>query len=67
MVTWNSGRADGAVYVATNAEPENLFGQGPTGSSEAPWIQPDAKYEFRLYSDKSRAELLTRLTVTAGK
>ena len=66
-VTWNSGRADGAVYVVTNAEPENLFAQGATGSSEAPWIQPDAKYEFRLYSDKSRAELLRRLTVTAAK
>jgi hypothetical protein len=67
-ITWSSGQsAAAAVYVSESGGEESLFAEGPEGSSPAPWIQAGLSYEFRLYRDKSRKELLARLTVTGRK
>ena len=67
-ITWNAAERPGAaVYVATDGGPETLFARGPSGSSPAAWVQAGPTYDFRLYSDTSRTELLSRLVVTGTK
>ena len=67
-ITWNAGpHPEAAVFVVSDDAPENLFATGSEGSSEAPWIQPGKRYEFRLYSNKDKATLLQRVTVSGSK
>ncbi|CAA9242807.1 MAG: hypothetical protein AVDCRST_MAG42-2113 [uncultured Chthoniobacterales bacterium] len=70
-IAWEAGAAganpDAAVYVVTDGGAEALFAKEPKGSSEAPWIQADHTYEFRLYNNAERQQLLARLNVTATK
>lgn len=67
-ITWNAGNhPEAAVYVTSEDAGESLFASGSQGSSEAPWIQPGKRYEFRLYSKGDKAQLLQQLTVTAGQ
>ncbi len=67
-IAWNSGgKASAAVYVSIDGGEEKLFGTAPEGTSEAPWIQPDMTYEFRLYASVERKELLGRLSVAHAK
>ena len=68
MIAWDAGaNPEAAVYVVTDGGAEALFGKGSKGSSEAPWIQADHSYEFRLYSNTERQQMLSRLKVTATK
>ena len=67
-ITWSTGgRPTAAVYVSTDGAAEALFAEGSEGSSEAPWIKAGPTYEFRMYSDTTRVELLAKLTLTASK
>ena len=67
-ITWNAGdHPDATVYVATDGASEALFAQGLQGSSEAPWIQAGPTYEFRLYNNADRQQLLSKVTVTGTK
>ena len=70
-IAWEAGpegaNPDAAVYVVTDGGEEALFAKGSKGSSEAPWIQADHIYEFRLYNNAERQQLLARLNVTATK
>ena len=63
-ITWNTGRADGGeVYVSVNGGPEQLFAAGTAGAAAAPWISPDATYDFRLYAGSNHSQLLASITV----
>jgi hypothetical protein len=55
----------GQVYVSQDGKQEALFAEGAEGSQEAPWIQPNATYEFRLYAGTERATLLDKVKVKA--
>src|SRR6266851_4911088 len=63
-ISWNTGQpVDGQVYVSENGGSETLFSSGPTGSQDAPWIQPDHRYEFRLYMGTTHDQRLATLTI----
>jgi hypothetical protein len=67
-IAWDAGaNPDAAVYVVTDGGAEALFAKGAKGSSEAPWIQADHTYEFRLYANAERQPMLSRLSVRATK
>jgi hypothetical protein len=67
-IAWDAGsNPEAAVYVVTDGAPEALFAKGAKGSSEAPWIQAGHTYEFRLYGNADRQQVLARLSVTATK
>jgi hypothetical protein len=51
------------VYVSEDGQPEKLFASGSTGRQDAPWIRPDASYEFRLYAGTGHSERLAAATV----
>jgi hypothetical protein len=63
-ITWNTGDAPGQVYVIANGEEEKLFGEGVTGSSDAPWISGGGSYVFNLYAGKEHSKLLGTVKVT---
>ena len=67
IVSWSCRHADAAVYVAADGGGEKLFAQGSADSVEAPWIQAASTYEFRLYSNTTRKQLLARVIVTGTK
>jgi len=63
-ISWSTGQpVDGQVYVSENGEPEKLFSSGSNGSQDAPWIQPDHRYEFRLYARTTHDQVLAAVTV----
>ena len=53
----------GNVFVSEAGAEEKPFTSGPTGSSDAPWIQIGVNYEFRLYNS-DHTKLLAKVTVT---
>jgi hypothetical protein len=61
-IKWHSGTSTGAVYVD-----DALFGEGPDGSQDAPWIDLSSKTVFVLYSDQDRKTVLARVTVAGSK
>ncbi|HYU18952.1 MAG TPA: YfhO family protein [Chloroflexota bacterium] len=63
-VEWKT--PDGSVaqiWVAKDDEPEELFSGGAGGSKVAPWIEPGARYEFRLYAGEEHTTVLDSVTV----
>lgn len=67
-ITWTSGgRTAAAIYVSADGSEEKLFAEGSEGSSEAAWIQPGATYEFRLYANADRKDVLARVQVAQAK
>lgn len=56
----------GQVYVDGGGINDTLFAQGASGSQIAPWIQPDARYVFTLYSGTEHKVPLASVTVTRG-
>jgi glycosyltransferase involved in cell wall biosynthesis len=57
-IDWNTrDRSHAALFVARGQGQEQLFDQGPSGHSEAPWIEAGIPYRFRLFSDIHRAAL----------
>jgi hypothetical protein len=66
-ISWNTGDGSpGSVYVSVDNGPEELFADGSMGSSDAGWIKPNVKYEFRLYSKASPRILLASVQVTGN-
>lgn len=65
-ITWNT--SDGSftrVYVSRDGSPaEVLFGEGPSGSQDAPWILSGSTYKFRLYQGSARSVVLAEVTVS---
>lgn len=63
-ISWHTGdNTDGQVYVTENGSPERLFGRGPDGSSEAPWIGNGSTYVFRLYATDASRRVLASVEV----
>ncbi|MBA2269493.1 MAG: hypothetical protein H0W20_02715 [Chthoniobacterales bacterium] len=63
-IIWDTATpAAGEIYVF-DGKNEKLFGRGPKGSAEAPWIASGANFEFRLYSGTDRKDILAQVTVT---
>jgi hypothetical protein len=66
-ISWNTGDGSpGSVYVSFDNGPEELFADGSMGSSDARWIKPNVKYEFRLYSKASPRIMLASVQVTGN-
>jgi hypothetical protein len=66
-ISWNTGDGSkGLVYLSTDGGSERLFGEGEEGSMEAPWIEADKVYEFRLCRGTQRTRLAT-VTVTRSE
>lgn len=70
-ISWDTGTDMGAVviYVATDKDLEAPFSGGrKVGSAEAPWIQADEHYDFRLYvGTGTNRKLIDHVTVTREK
>jgi len=63
-IKWTTGDGTtGNVFVSETGAEEKPFTSGPTGSSDAPWIQIGVNYEFRLYNS-DHTKLLAKVTVT---
>ena len=63
-ICWNTGNGrDGYLYVRTHGREDVLFARGSGGSQDAPWIAPSLAYEFRLYGDATRTDLLASVVV----
>jgi hypothetical protein len=61
-INWNTGGSSGGqVYVSVDSGPENLFGQGASGSQNAP-IVPGRTYVFRLYDGTAHTTVLAEIT-----
>jgi FkbM family methyltransferase len=67
VVHWDTGRPSGEVSISVNGDEERLFFRSPKGSRGAPWINAWGTYEFRLYADANRTELLDQVLVTRRK
>jgi FkbM family methyltransferase len=67
MVHWDTRSATGEVSISVNGDEERLFFRSPKGSRSAPWINAWGTYEFRLYVDSGRSELLDQVSVTRRK
>ena len=66
-ITWGTkGGEMYQVYLSVDGGAEKLFATGTSGSQEAPWITPDATYQFRLYAGTEHSQLLGAVTVTQG-
>ena len=55
---WNTGTGAGEVTVTDVAGEEHVFAGTPSGEVEAPWIQPNLRYIFRLYTTSPDRSLL---------
>ena len=63
-IKWTTGDGTtGNVFVSETGAEEKPFSSGPTGSTDAPWIQIGVNYEFRLYNS-DHTKLLAKVTVT---
>jgi hypothetical protein len=63
-ISWSTGDgSNGLVYMAMDGGSERLFAEGTQGSVEAPWIEADKTYEFRLCKGTLGRRLAT-VTVT---
>lgn len=61
-ITWNTGgTATGQVYASVDGGPENLFGQGVSGSQTAP-VTTGRTYVFRLYDGTSHTTVRAEIT-----
>jgi hypothetical protein len=66
-ISWATGDGgQGQVWVAVNGGAESLFGQGATGSQDAPWITCGNSFRFRLYAGTSHSILLDEVIVTGS-
>lgn len=68
IISWDTG--DGRpgqvyLYVPRPGAVEQLFAAGAHGTRPAPWIDPHATYEFRLYAGEQRTTRLATIEVTA--
>jgi hypothetical protein len=68
-ITWNTGNGAAAeVTVQDSSGPENVFGQGPTGTQAAPWIAPAPhQYTFRLYDTTKSPRQMVGSVVVKGE
>jgi len=67
-VKWSTGDAlAGQVYVLVDGSGETLFAAAADGQMEAPWIQTDHVYEFRLFAGTEHTKLLAQTQVTRAK
>ena len=64
-INWNVNEGTGQVYLSIDGGKEELF-SGHTGA-EAPWIEEDHTYEFRLYAGEDHKTVLGTAKVTRGK
>jgi hypothetical protein len=65
VITWDTKtEAAGDLCVRVNRSGDTFVGRGATGKIRIDWIQFDSNYEFRLYADKKRRKLLSKLDVT---
>ena len=65
-ISWTTGGLPvGQVWVSQDGGHETLFGVGATGSQEAGWINAGTLYDFRLYGDAERLNLLDTVTVSS--
>lgn len=66
-IVWSTGSGErGEVRLAEVGRAETIFAVGATGAEEAPWIRSGRMYEFRLYGDGDRRELLAAVTVVGS-
>ena len=66
-ISWTTADVGpGEIYVAVGDEPEKLFASGVSGSQQAPWIGPGARYLFRLYRSGDRSKPLAAVEVING-
>jgi SAM-dependent methyltransferase len=64
-ISWTTGGLPvGQVWVSQDGGHETLFGTGATGSQDAGWINAGTLYEFRLYGDDVRSNLLETIKVS---
>ncbi len=67
-IIWSTGSgSEGQVYVSVDGGQEQFVAQGAEGYVDTPEIQPNATYEFRLYSGADRTRLLDTVTVTRSE
>jgi hypothetical protein len=67
-IKWTTGDGSmGQIYVTSEAGEETLFAGAPEGSTDAPWIQSDKTYEFRLYAGSEHLKVLATIAVTRQK
>ncbi len=63
-ITWTTTGAPGAVvYVSGNGAAEQLMAASPSGTATPTWIQANRTFDFSLYSDSTKAELLGKVRV----
>lgn len=64
---WATGDGTpGFVYLRQAGGGEVGVASGARGTIEAPWLQKDTAYRFRLYADQERRKQLAAVTVTMG-
>jgi hypothetical protein len=67
-IKWTTGDGSmGQIYVTSEPGEETLFAGAPEGSTDAPWIQSDKTYEFRLYAGSEHRKVLATIAVTRQK
>jgi FkbM family methyltransferase len=65
VVYWDTGDGSvGEVYLTVNYDEERLFFRSQKGARAAPWIHPWSTYEFRLYRETDRSEVVAAVVVT---
>lgn len=68
QISWDTVDGSwGQVFLSAAGGPEELFGEGPKGVQNAPWISPHTTYEFRLYAGRERKVVLSTVTVTLAE
>ena len=64
-IAWTTADgSDGTVRVSMNGGPEQLFAEGPSGSTAADWIDATGVFEFRLYASDDPRTVLASVNVT---
>jgi len=65
-ISWSTNAApSAAVYVSENGQPETLFSQSSSNTGlTATGLKVDKSYNFRLYSDTTKATKLSEVIVT---
>ena len=62
-----AGEIQGEVYILTDGTTAKVFAMGAEGTADAPWIQPEGTFEFRLYEYPGQQRLLKSVKVVGVK